>query len=162
MKYPAEAYETLNDDYLRLTIPVYGYSKGFNNPNSEFQNPYFSEASSNLTVLYTRKNTDMVWDINATVGEYIEKPGHGNKYVVSKEIPVKIYNQNNYNDISDTYKTNWRLSINEYKNVKGVVLEEANEDGLIKNDEFIDVDGSNISMHDYIKVTNIRSFRLYN
>ena len=101
--YPIEAYESLDDDGIRITIPVSTYYTGYNNPNSEFTNPYKSNIAKATINAYTcfaspapqTGGTSTQPHINPanleiSVGNFITSPN--NRYIVSKAKPLKVYN----------------------------------------------------------------------
>jgi len=54
ISYPLEAYRLMDADDIDIKIPVSAYYEGFNNPNSEFKNPFRSNMVSN-TLIEMRK-----------------------------------------------------------------------------------------------------------
>ena len=48
VEYPLEAYENLGTETVTIEIPVKAYYEGYNNPNTEFNNPYKSNATATI------------------------------------------------------------------------------------------------------------------
>ena len=100
--YQYELFESLTGDTLSIQVPVKAYYEGFNNPNEEFQNPVKSNiVERNITFLW-RKPEGSVARFDVTIGKY---RSYDSKYVLSKEEPLKIYN-NLAEETKDLYEVN--------------------------------------------------------
>ena len=134
LTYPAEAYENQENGDIMLEVPVSAYYEGYNNTNTEFQNPKKSNtATGNVYVLY-RFRSGSGTDFEITVGEYIYSSSpyyKGN--VVSKKLPLQIYNNPALaTSGKDLYTVRWIVYMGD-NGLEGLILEE-DENKFIKND----------------------------
>ena len=111
VSYPLEAYNKEMDLDKIIEIPVKAYIEAYNNPNSEFQNPYKSNIlEDTFKVKLMREVTRP--SISCFVGEYMDPLqkyiiGSGNK--VSKEKPARIYNGLSETETEDYYPVYWKV-----------------------------------------------------
>ena len=155
VEYPIQAYTDQGTDTMFLSIPVKGYSYGYNNPNSEFTNPYESKDENIIKLTITRPPTGDIWNINVGIGKFTYYKNDFYTYVVSKEQPDNIYAGNEINNSIDEYEVRWNMVIGQAVADK-VILEEPTTEEIINSDMFTKKDGSEDSMYDYIQVTGIR------
>lgn len=153
IQYPLEAYDQASADSIVLNIPIVGYNYGYNNPNEEFENPHISSAEGVFTVTYS-KPSGSIWNIDVTVGNQ-EQMDLSYKYEVSKEAVANIYNGNKYEDNVTTYPVKWEVVIGDYTAIQKLTLQEQQENGGNKSDQFLNTSGIYTSMYDYIKTTGV-------
>ena len=111
-----------------LNIPIKGINEGYNNTNSEFQNPYVSEAEGILTITYSKPSGN-IWNIYSYVGNYEKLSGTNSyRYQVSKEAPNDIFNGNVYEDKTTTYPVKWNVVIGDYTAIDKIQLQDLNEE----------------------------------
>ena len=153
IQYPLEAYDQASADSIVLNIPIVGYNYGYNNPNEEFENPHISSAEGVFTVTYSKPSGN-IWNIDVTVGNQ-ERMDLSYKYEVSKEAVANIYNGNKYEDNITTYPVKWEVVIGDYTAIQKLTLQEQQENGGNKSDQFLNTSGIYTSMYDYIKTTGV-------
>lgn len=153
IQYPLEAYDQASADSIVLNIPIVGYNYGYNNSNEEFENPHISSAEGVFTVTYS-KPSGSIWNIDVTVGNQ-EQMDLSYKYEVSKEAVANIYNGNKYEDNVTTYPVKWEVVIGDYTAIQKLTLQEQQENGGNKSDQFLNTSGIYTSMYDYIKTTGV-------
>ena len=73
-----------------MKIPLKGHYEGYNNPNSEFENPYKSTKVNETLILTYSKPVGDLGLVRIYVGKYVWDPN--TRYYVSKKKPLKIYN----------------------------------------------------------------------
>ena len=148
VSYPLEAYNSQTDSEKSIEVSVKGYIEGYNNPNTEFQNPYESnEVEATLTIKLMKNVT--VPRLSCTVGDDLiigNYQGVNRQRIVSKEKPARIYNIISTEEKEDYYKVEWEI---EFQNENGglpngVILKES-KDGQT-SDEFIKSDKTTDSM----------------
>lgn len=129
--YPLEAYETLGTDAISITFPTKGYYYGYNNSSDEFstENPYISSASRSWTHTWREiiTSTNYSPSFQVYVGKYTyNQDTNSYRYIVSKELPLKIYNNLGEDDEnSDQYIVQWRaFTGNTFENQNGIYMEE--------------------------------------
>ncbi len=149
IKYPLEAYDQISADSIVLNIPIKGINEGYNNTNSEFQNPYVSEAEGILTITYSKPSGN-IWNIYSYVGNYEKLSGTNSyRYQVSKEAPNDIFNGNVYEDKTTTYPVKWNVVIGDYTAIDKIQLQDQKKDSDVKSDEFLSSSNTYTSMRDY-------------
>ena len=130
--YPLEAYKSIGEgEEITLKIPVQAYYEGYNNPNSQFQNPYKSNVAKSTIVMYFRNPQGSKSNFDITVGEYISSP-YG-RYVIKKKKPLNIYNGKSTSESNDTYLVRWYAYIGTTDSTEGLILKESDTDKFIKN-----------------------------
>ncbi len=152
--YPIEAYQNLGTESVEFLIPVRAYYEGYNNPNTEFNNPYKSNIANATIKAYFEKKpvaVDTVYNTNfsITVGKYIYTPF--GRYVISKEKPLRIYNGNSEEEKDDTYLVTWYAYIGTNEETNGLVLKETKTNEEQKNDMFVKQDLTEESMENVSK-----------
>ena len=142
--YPLDAYKITNSKIVTLQIPVITYFEGFNNQNSEFENPYRSRTAK-TTLLWEFRNLDgFSINYNIDVGQYTTSPTP--RYGISKQKPLKIYNGLSEKEEDDTYRVEWYVAKGPESNSVGVTIKEA-ENGVERvSDKFVKTDASMESM----------------
>ena len=88
--YPLEAYEAIGSDTIESRMEVKAHYEGFNNQNEEFSNPYVSNIVRKTIIVTLRKPEGKVAIFTVTVGKHVYTPS--SKYIVSKKLPISIYN----------------------------------------------------------------------
>ena len=124
LMYPLEAYDIELAEDIILELPVSAYYEGYNNPNSEFQNPKKSNiAKRNIYAKYIYRQ-GKAFGIEITVGKYVNKANPFYQgYVVSKEKPLNGYNNIDLGTEPDLYTVRWMIGIGEW-DIESIVTEE--------------------------------------
>ncbi len=152
--YPLEAYRQTGIERVELRIPVKAYYEGYNNTNSEFNNPEISnQPQSTIVLTYVTiinvhvDQQDKFWESNFTIeiGKKIYKPT--NRYIVSKEKPLKIYNGLSSEEKDDNYLVTWYGRVGTNDGNKKMVMKEENNNKQIC-DQFIKTNGDYVSMEE--------------
>ena len=154
VEYPLEAYTTLGEDAIAVNIPIKAYYEGYNNENEEFENPYKSNVAEDIVSVVYKNPEGENARVDITVGEYVyDDVNKTYRYVVSKELPMNIYNQvDTENEKADEYVVRWYLSTGtEAVNVP-IKMKETPEE---YTDKFLDTDGNYIDMEEYVTNTGI-------
>ena len=151
--YPLEAYTTSSEEIVSLDVPVTNCFYCYNNPGTDYDNPYKSNVATNtLRVVYAPVivNTSLgVW-----VGEYVTDVNYTNsRYVVSKEKAINKYNNVESEDEKDTYNVRWDFSAGEDIQGKAIVLKEQADNHI---DKFQDKNGNYTDMTNYTSNIGIR------
>lgn len=157
--YPVEAYENLGRETIEIHIPVEAYYEGYNNPNTEFTNPYRSNTEKSTIIanfekrsnLPPRPNKVVQSDFKVIVGQYRFSPI--NEYYISKQKPLNIYNGISESEKDDRYIVTWRglKGTKVYSNNMGMVMKESKTGETQKNDQFIKTDNTTESMENISK-----------
>lgn len=153
VKYPIESYETLGQTTISITFPTTGYYYGYNNSNEDFEydNPYISQASRTWTHTW-REPAGSAASFSVEIGKYVYNPDTKTyRYVISKEKPLKIYNDIGLEeDETDEYTVIWRAYTgNTFANQNGIYMEENDVD------KFLDSENQYTNMTSYIKTKAI-------
>ena len=144
--YPLEAYKSLNSSVVTIEVPVMTYYEGYNNPNTEFTNPYKSNEAKS-TLLYTYRDVipqDKPAGINVKVGDYVISPTY--RYLVSKKKPLKIYNGISSEENDDIYDVEWYVTKGTKSTSDGLIMRERKDGEEIVSDSFIKSDATTESM----------------
>ena len=149
--YPLDAYNATGNDTVEMKIPVRGYYEGYNNPNTEFSNPYKSNTASGTIVLTYSRPTGTVAHFDVTVGKYMYDLSC--KYIVSKRNPLKIYNEISTEENNDTYIVKWYGNIGKNIQSAGMIMKETKDGEAQVSDQFIKADATTESMENV--TTNI-------
>lgn len=139
--YPLEAYKNLDENSITLEIPVTGYYVGYNNPNSEFQNPLQSNIAEGIVAVEYNNPKGSTYNFEVKVGEYIPY-----RYVVSKQKPLGIYNKNEESTDKDYYEVRWDFYSGNQKIVKSAVMKESDTS---LSDQFLNTENKYFSMENY-------------
>ncbi len=141
--YPYEAYETLESDTISLNIPISSVYEGYNNPNTEFENPIKSNvATYTYTFIWKEEGARYTVDI----GTY---RALDYQYVVSKKEPLKIYNGETNSEIEDKYQTRWYFNAKESQKIQ------LKEPTTNYGDKFLTTENKYINMTPYTKYIGI-------
>ena len=134
--YPYEAYETLSQNSVSLSIPVTAVYTGYNNTNSEFENPIESNIATATYTITWRKGV---------LRYYASIMSQEDATRISKKLPLKIYRGEDIGKEEDLYIVGWRIatSTNEADAETMLQIKET------KGDMFFTSDGSYIDMSDY-------------
>ena len=141
--YPIEAYQSLGINTVVLNIPVKGYYEGFNNANSEFENPVKSNIVEDIICATFEKGGGDVIGFDVKVGRYVG--GDYDSWVISKNKATKYYNQNQ--DEEDTYEVLWAVARGDSGEITSIKMSEQAENYL---DKFLMTDGTYIETKDII------------
>ena len=171
VEYPLEAYTSLQNGSISLNILIDGYNYGFNNSNTEFDNPYISRDRNIITIVYQDipdeetehsggtivppKTERTTWKLNTSVGNYIYSSETGGRNRVSKDSIIERYNGNNYEFFEDTYMVTWDVTIGWREKISKIILEEPTESEIRKSDKFLNSDSQYFSMKDYESTVGI-------
>lgn len=148
VSYPLEAYETLGDDTISLQIPTQSYYEGYNNPSEEFQNPIQSNVVDRTFSFLWRKLEGEVARFDVTVGKYRsfwQNDRWYQEYVVSKEEPLKLYNQTE-ETTKDTYEVRWYAYTGSKVEIDSLQMKEQDSP---YTDQFQNNAGTYLSMQNY-------------
>ncbi len=131
--YPLSAFVNLGTEYIKLEIPVTTYYEGYNNSNAEFRNPEKSNILNGVLKITYRKRQEATYatTFDVTVGKYTYQPTR--RYIVSKEKPLKIYNQISSEEKNDNYIVEWYCSLSQDQQGNEVVMRETG--GNLTRDE---------------------------
>ena len=151
--YPLEAYETLGTDTVELRIPVEAYYEGYNNPNTEFSNPYTSNIAKSTIIANFEKSQGEIAKFTVTVGKYMTSPNE--HYAVSKQKPLKIYNGVSESEKDDTYIVKWHGYTGINPTQDGMVMKETKTGEAQESDQFIKTDSTTESMENITKNVGI-------
>ncbi|MCI8277053.1 MAG: hypothetical protein HFJ46_03895, partial [Clostridia bacterium] len=149
--YPLEAYRNLGTESVQLKIPVSTYYEGFNNPNTEFNNPYKSNISKStiLAYYYVPQVATYNTSFDIKVGRYIYEPSY--RYVVSKQKPLRIYNGESEKEENDNYTVMWKSYVGTNASSSGMIMQEAENE----TDIFIKTNAENESAEDVVQNVGI-------
>ena len=149
--YPIEAQAEIETNTISITFPTIGYYYGYNNSSDEFtnENPYVSSASRAFTHTWDEP-TGNVAAVYVDVGKRVYNTDTNTyRQVVSKKLPVNIYNNvEKIDDEKDEYTVTWRAYTGDNP------LDEFWIYGT-QGDKFLKADGSYIDMTNYVKPTGI-------
>ena len=160
VEYPIEAFENDSDRIIILSVPVRTWYEGYNNPSSEFDNPYRSNtAQDTLSIVYKADSGESRTDL--VVGEGIwDEYLYRTIWVISKELPINLYN--NVTETSeeddevivspDRYKTRWNVFTGRVLENKRLTFKETPTNDV---DEFLDDSGNYTRMDDYVSYAGI-------
>ena len=140
--YPYAAYEQVQGDTISIQVPVQVYYEGFNNPNDEFENPVKSNVvNRNITFLW-RQPEGEVARVDVEIGTY---RSYDRNYVISKEEPLKLYNQTS-EETQDRYPVRWYVYTGNVQQIDSIQLK---ENSSPYSDRFQDNSGTYYNMSDY-------------
>ncbi len=154
--YPLEAYTVLDNEDITINIPVKTYFYGYNNPNSEFQNPYISNTATATIIANFRKPVEERSRIDIKVGKYISDPYL--HYMISKKKPLRIYNGLSAEETEDYYTVSWHISTGTVGEYEKLVLKENKNVENTKVDTFVKSDSTEESMEDITSNVGIYFF----
>lgn len=142
--YPVEAYDKLGADTIQIEIPVTAYYEGYNNANREFTNPKKSnKENANIIATYSNPKGDVAI-FGVKVGKNVYTPT--NRYIVSKEKPLNIYNGVSKEEQQDNYTVMWYGATGTEGNTSGMIMKETEDEKAQVTDQFIKTDTTEISM----------------
>lgn len=141
LTYPREAYDNMEGNNIELLIPIKTWYEGYNNPNEQFENPYTSNVDETTVIARWVKYSGNAYRLDIYVWNYdtFDKK-------VSKEKPLKIYDNLSQDEKEDYYMVEWDLSTGKEKNLNGVILKETKNGSQQVSDQFIKKDSSSESM----------------
>ncbi len=150
--YDIEAYKALGEDEeghnatIEYRVPIKAYYEGYNNKNNQFGSPKKSNTAQNTFVITFRKIEGELARFDVYVGEYISKPTY--RYVVSKQKPLKIYNEVSEGEQEDYYTVEWYAVMGTAENKK-VIMKESKDNALeYTSDQFLKTDNNKESMEE--------------
>ena len=108
VEYPRDAYDNIAGDTVELMIPLSTYYEGYNNTNSQFSNPYVSNTDETIVATCWESASGEIYGFDVEVGKFANSPYP--RCVVSKEKPLKLYNNIVDEDSKDYYTVKWTLS----------------------------------------------------
>ena len=150
--YPIEAYNTLGADTISYKVPIEVYYLGYNNNSEqkEFTNPYRSNTASNMIIVnYSNPHGDMAI-FKVDLGTLTSIPV--SKRFISKEKPLRIYNNVSNSEIEDYYTVVWKGYTGAA--AKGIMTME--EDRQSQNsDEILMTTSGKESMEDFVSNVGI-------
>ena len=146
--YPLEAYTTGEVTTVELRFPIEAYYEGFNNTNDEFMNPYKSNIAKATAVITFSNPGGSIARFDVYVGKRINYPSY--EYIVSKEKPLKIYNDISDEESDDTYMVKWLAAIGNVSGDQGITLKETENGKEQVSDQFIKSDASSDSMENIV------------
>lgn len=133
--YSIEAYQTDDDEYINLDVPVIGHYEGFNGEKSD-------DVTATINVSYSNLKNEET-GFSASVGRSVLYPEA--RQIVSKENVLLGYQYSKINDIESTYYTKWNILTSQRENASSVVL----SDNSVE-DKFITTEGTTIENNGYI------------
>ena len=150
--YPKEAQAESETNTISIAFPTTGYYYGYNNSSDEFanENPYVSSASRTFTHTWSEPVGDTSNpSVRVDVGRNVYNPDTSSyRHVVSKKLPINMYNNIENNGEKDEYTVTWSAYTGELS-ISSFSIEET------QGDKFLKSDGTYIDMTDYIKPTGI-------
>ena len=144
--YPLEAFTSLEEDSVSISVPISTYYEGYNNPNPEFQNPYRSNIARTTIIASYTKPVGTVASLYITVGRYISSPTW--RYMISKRKPIRLYNETSSEEKDDFYTVRWEASTGTDGESTGMVLKETKNGEDQKTDTFIKNNSTQVSMEE--------------
>ena len=144
--YPRDAYENMEDNSIDLFIPVRVSYEGYNNPNAPFSNPYVSDIVETTIAARWVKYSGNVYRYDIYVGKYMTNPYK--RYVVSREKPLKIYNNISEEENNDYYTVRWQLTTGRNGEASTATMKETKAGQSQATDIFVKTDSSTESMED--------------
>ena len=150
--YSKETYESISKSYTELKIPITGFYKGYNNQNSEFDNPYTSNVASGIIYTVIKKGTESGVTAKVKVGKWLDNPY--SRYVVSKKKPLQIYNGLGEGG-EDYYPVEWIVGSDDNYSFDGTVIKENELEGNRVSDIFVTSQGTEESMEDFVSNVGI-------
>ena len=144
--YPLEAYESIGSEMVTIKIPVSTYYEGYNNPNTEFSNPYKSNVAKATLVANYMPVREEGASFEIRVGKYISSPNW--HYMISKRKPLRLYNGISSEEIDDLYEVSWSVYTGTNGKTTGLVLKETKDEEEQKVDTFIKTDSTEDSMEE--------------
>ena len=142
--YPKEAYESIENDEIALLIPIKTWYEGYNNPSTQFTNPYVSNISQTTISAKWEKYKGYAYRFGISLGKLSNKPY--SRYVISKEKPLKIYNNISEKEKEDRYTVRWTLTTGNAGMANTVIMKETKTGISQVSDSFIKTDSSLSSM----------------
>ena len=145
--YDLEAYNLLGQDAtIEYRVPVRAYYEGYNNSEGEFKSPRKSNTAQDTFVITFRKTQGEVAKFYVYVGKYFARPV--GRYAVSKQKPLRMYNEVSEGEQEDYYTVRWYAVIGTAENQK-IVMKET-EEGVegYTSDQFQKTNNSKDSMED--------------
>lgn len=144
--YTLEAYQSLGEDKVTIKIPVNTYYEGYNNPNTEFTNPYKSNEAKTTIVTNYSNLQESVANFAITVGKKVYSPE--SRYIVSKDKTLTIYSGINEEEIDNTYIVRWYAYTGKDGETSGIVMKETKNGESRVADELIKTNATPESMED--------------
>ena len=144
VRYPLESYESIGIDTININIPVKAYYEGYNNKNSEFENPVKSNVAEDIIGIVYQNGTGDVIGFDVKVGKYLPKPYDA--WVVSKDNVIKEYNKEPIEE-TDTYEVLWAVARGNDGKISSVKLKETDKN---YTDKFLTTDNEYVEMEKFV------------
>ena len=142
--YPLDAYRAVGADTVEYRLPITAHYEGYNNPNSEFTNPYISNTAQATFLTMIKEPSGSVAIFDVKVGKYLRQT-EDYEYIVSKQKPIRIYN--GQSDIEeDRYEVRWYVTTGTNGNTSGIVMKETRNGYSQVSDQFVKTNGQEESM----------------
>ena len=156
VKYPMEAYQSQETDFVSISIPVKSYYEGYNNPNDEFVNPYRSDMTLDTIIAEYTKPVESSSSLEIFVGKsvYISSI-NDSKNIVSKLKPMRIFNGISAEEKNDVYDVTWKFSTGTQSQQSGIILKETRTGENQVSDTFIKSDSTEENMENITANTGI-------
>ena len=151
--YPIEAYEEMDSKTISIQVPLEAYYEGYNNEHDQFEHPAKSNVVTRTLSFLWRKLEGETARFDVTVGNYrtyYENNAYKYEYVVSKEKPLKLYNNISESEIEDYYTVRWDAFTGSATEVYGIKMQEPKETsgGNNTEDKFMDTESKFYGMSD--------------
>lgn len=146
IEYPRDAYENMDNDVIDLTIPLKTFYEGYNNTNSQFQNPFISNTAETAVMVRWKKTEGNIYDFDVKIGKYSVIPY--NRYIVSKEKPLQLYNNMVGDQQKDYYVVKWTFSRGPQGENECAIMKETKNNENQVSDVFVKSSTSTESMED--------------
>ena len=140
VEYPLIAFSSLGADTISIKIPIVTYYEGYNNKSPEFTNPYKSLIGKNTIVANYKNPIGTVVRFDIAVGKYYNEPTE--RYVISKNKALNIYNSISDMEEDDTYQVMWKVIRGIDGSPASVIMKETQDGEKQKVDNFIKTDST--------------------
>ena len=142
--YPLDAYRAVGADTVEYRLPITAHYEGYNNPNSEFTNPYISNTAQATFLTMIKEPSGSVAIFDVKVGKYLRQT-EDYEYIVSKQKPIRIYNGQSDTE-EDRYEVRWYVTTGTNGNTSGIVMKETRNGYAQVSDQFVKTNGQEESM----------------
>lgn len=150
IEYPLDAYYKSTTEAVESDLEVTGWYEAFNIDSEGFDNPYISNKVTKIFKTYVKNAEDeALFRTNyftLSVGKL--KAGSYNRYFVSKQKPLNLYDGISNKGANDTYLVNWYVHTGPEGDTSGMVLKETKDGNEQATDQFVTSDGSFESIDD--------------
>ena len=143
--YPLDAYRAVGADTVEYRLPITAHYEGYNNPNSEFTNPYISNTAQATFLTMIKEPSGSVAIFDVKVGKYLRQT-EDYEYIVSKQKPLRMYNGQSDTEQEDRYEVRWYVTTGTNGNTSGIVMKETRNGYSQVSDQFVKTNGQEESM----------------